>query len=127
MAGYMRRMLSDGGPAGVALFGRLYQATRAGMQPAGAGGGGPAARDDAVRDAFLLCNDLAVVLLRPHITQVTGIDPLSRDGLARWSAEVFDVYSGGVFVLPAASGQDLPADGDRRRRTAMTPPSRRSG
>jgi AcrR family transcriptional regulator len=111
MAGYIRRMLSDGSPAGVALFGRLYQATRAGMHQLEQAGVIRAARDDAVRDAFLLCNDLAVVLLRPHITQVTGVDPLSRDGLARWSAEVFDVYSGGVFVLPASSGQDLPADG----------------
>ncbi|MGB6456938.1 MAG: TetR/AcrR family transcriptional regulator, partial [Streptosporangiaceae bacterium] len=32
MAGYVRRLLCDGGPAGVALFGRLYQVTRAGMQ-----------------------------------------------------------------------------------------------
>ena len=110
-AGYMRRMLSDGSPAGVALFGRLYQATRAGLRQLEQAGVIRAARDDTVRDAFLLCNDLAVVLLRPHITQVTGIDPLSRDGLARWSAEVFDVYSGGVFALPATSGQDPPADG----------------
>ncbi len=111
MAGYIRRLLSDGGPAGVALFGRLYQATQAGMHLLEQAGMVRPARDEAVRDAFLLCNDLAVVLLRPHITQVTGIDPLSRDGLVRWSAEVFDVYSGGVFVLPVTSGQDLPADG----------------
>lgn len=111
MAGYTRRMLSDGGPAGVALLGRLYQATRTGMRQLEQAGVVRAARDEVVRDAFLLCNDLAVVLLRPHITQVTGIDPLSRDGLARWSAEVFDVYANGFFVLPATPGQDLPADG----------------
>ena len=101
----------DGDPAGVALFGRLYQATQAGMHLLEQAGVVRPAQDEAVRDAFLLCNDLAVVLLRPHITQVTGIDPLSRDGLVRWSAEVFDVYSGGVFVLPLTAGQDLPADG----------------
>ncbi len=118
MAGYMRRLLSDGSQAGLAMFGRLYQATRAGMHQLEQAGVVRAAGDDAVRDAFLLCNDLAVVLLRPHITHATGIDPLSRDGLARWSAEVFDVYSGGVFVRSASSGQDLPAagaEGDTKR------------
>ena len=100
MAGYMRRMLSDGGPAGVDLFGRLYEVTRAGMRQLEQAGVIRAARDDTVRDAFLLCNDLAVLLFRPHLTQVVGIDPLSRDGLVRWSAEVVDVYCGGVLCRP---------------------------
>lgn len=108
MAGYIRRLLSDGGPAGISLFGRLYQATQAGMRSMEAAGAVRPARDDAVRNAFLLSNDLALVLLRPHITQVTGIDPLSRAGLVRWSAEVFDVYTNGVFALPA--GQSPAAD-----------------
>jgi TetR/AcrR family transcriptional regulator, regulator of cefoperazone and chloramphenicol sensitivity len=104
MAGYIRRLLSDGGTAGISLFARLYQATQAGMRSMEAAGVVRPARDDAVRNAFLLSNDLALVLLRPHITQVTGIDPLSRTGLVRWSAEVFDVYSNGVFALPAGPG-----------------------
>jgi AcrR family transcriptional regulator len=103
MAGYVRRLLIDGGPGGVALYGRLYQATRAGMQALEQAGVVRPARDAQVRDAFLLANDLAVLLLRPHISQVTGIDPLAKDGLVRWSAEVFDVYANGVFVLPSAS------------------------
>jgi hypothetical protein len=40
-----------------------------------------------------------MVLLRPLISQVVGIDPLARDGLARWSAEVFHVYANGLFIL----------------------------
>jgi TetR/AcrR family transcriptional regulator, regulator of cefoperazone and chloramphenicol sensitivity len=104
MAGYIRRLLSDGGPAGISLFGRLYQATQAGMRSMEAAGVVRPARDDAVRSAFLLSNDLALVLLRPHIRQVTGIDPLSRAGLVRWSTEVFDVYSNGVFAPPAGLG-----------------------
>ena len=63
------------------LFERLYQATRTSMRPWGGPGWSGPSRDQPVRDAFLLCNDLAMLLLRPHITQVTGIDPLSRDGL----------------------------------------------
>jgi AcrR family transcriptional regulator len=113
MAGYVRRLLCDGGPAGVALFGRLYQATRAGMQDLEEAGVVRPSQDKPVRDAFLLSNDLALLLLRPHISQVVGIDPLARDGLVRWSAEVLDVYTGGVFVTaPPGGAEDLAVRGD---------------
>jgi hypothetical protein len=118
LAGYVRRLLCDGGPAGVALFGRLYQATRAGMQALEQAGVVRPSRDGPVRDAFLLGNDLAMVLLRPHISQVLGIDPLARDGLVRWSAEVFEVYAHGVFA-PATPPQaaELPPAADQGGRT----------
>jgi len=105
LAGYVRRLLSDGGPAGTALFERLYQATRAGMRALEQAGIVRPSRDGPVRDAFLLSNDLAMLLLRPHISQATGIDPLARDGLARWSAEVLDIYSGGVFKAADPAGE----------------------
>lgn len=108
MAGYVRRLLCDGGPAGTALFERLYQATRAGMQALAEAGVLRPSHDEPVRDVFLLINDLAVLLLRPHISKVAGVDPLSRDGLVRWSAEVLDVYTGGVFVTASASGAEDP-------------------
>jgi len=104
LASYVRRLLCDGGPAGAALFDRLYEATRHGMRALRQAGIVRPSRDEPVRDAFLLSNDLAMLLLRPQILQVTGIDPLARDGLVRWSAEVFDVYSGGIFT-PAAPAQ----------------------
>jgi len=114
MAGYVRRLLCDGGPAGVALFERLYQATRAGMQALEEAGVVRSSQDEPVRDAFLLANDLALLLLRPHISQVVGIDPLARDGLVRWSAEVLDVYTGGVFVTASPSGaEDAAGGGDQ--------------
>ena len=115
MAGYVARLLRDGGPAGVALFGRLYQVTREGMHALGQAGVVRPSRDEPVRDAFLLSNDLAMLLLRPHLSEVVGIDPLSRDGLVRWSAEVVDVYTRGVF-MPAAvevPGGEAQADGDQ--------------
>ena len=114
MAGYVRRLLCDGGPAGVGLFERLYQATRAGMQAMEQAGVVRTSRDEPVRNAFLLSNDLAMLLLRPHISQVIGVDPLARAGLVRWSEEVFDIYSGGVFtpVPAAAQAEDVPVKGD---------------
>lgn len=105
MAGYVRRLLADGGPAGVALFERLYHVTVAGMRALEQAGVIRPSRDEAVRSAFLLSNDLAMLLLRPHLSQVVGIDPLSRDGLVRWSAEVADVYMGGVFTPGPAATQ----------------------
>ena len=116
MAGYIRRLLVDGGPAGVALFERLYEVTRSGVQAMERAGVVRPAPDEAVRDAFLLSNDLAMLLLRPHITQVVGIDPLSRDGLVRWSAEAFDLYTRGLFSAPSTSGEDIaaPSRSDQR-------------
>jgi len=101
LAGYVRRLLADGGSAGVDLFGRLYEVTRTGMAALEQAGLVRRSDDDAVRSAFLLSNDLAVLLFRPHLSQIVGIDPLSRDGLVRWSAEVVDVYTSGVFAAAA--------------------------
>jgi len=114
LAGYVRRLLCDGGPSGAALFERLYQATRAGLRDLEQAGVVRRSGDEQVRDAFLLSNDLAMLLLRPLISQVTGIDPLTRDGLVRWSAEVFDVYSAGIFMAAAPAGPEGPqAAGDQ--------------
>ena len=115
MAGYVARLLRDGGPAGVALFGRLYQLTREGMHALAQAGVVRPSRDEPVRDAFLLSNDLAMLLLRPHLSEVVGIDPLSRDGLVRWSAEVVDLYTRGVFMPAAVAvpGGEAQADGDQ--------------
>lgn len=117
LANYVRRLLSDGGPAGVALFERLYQVTRAGMKAMEEAGAVRPSRDEAIRDAFLLSNDLAVLLLRPHISQAIGADPLARDGLVRWSAMTFDVYTNGVFVTPApgpSHGPEVEGQGGTR-------------
>lgn len=104
MASYIRRLLSDGSPSGIALFARLYQVTQTGMRALEQAGIVRTSQDEPIRDALLLSNDLAILLLRPHITQVVGVDPLSREGLVRWSAEVFDVYTGGVFASAAGPG-----------------------
>ena len=58
------------------------------------------AQDERIRTAFLLANDLSLVLLRSQIARATGTDPLSREGLAAWTAAVMDVYMGGVFTAP---------------------------
>jgi hypothetical protein len=57
------------------------------------------------RAAFLLVNDLAVLILRDRLREVLGVDPLSGHGMRRWGTEVFAVYREGLGV-PAAGTSD---------------------
>lgn len=99
--GYVRRLLLDGSRAGRVLFRRLFavaQATvnellRAGLADPGA--------DPRVRTAFLMANDLAVLLLRDHLTELLGVDPLSAPGMKRWATEVLAIYSSGLGAVGA--------------------------
>lgn len=95
---YLRRLLLTGDAAGQRLFGQWYAAGRDLMAALAAAGALRPGRDPAVRTAFLVVNDLAVLLLRDQLTAVLGLDPLSRDGMVRWAEEVLAVYRDGVFV-----------------------------
>jgi AcrR family transcriptional regulator len=94
--GYLARLLLNHGPAGSELFGRLYALAVAALGSMIDAGTAAPGDDPAVRAAFLLANDLAVLILRPHLTQVLGTDPLSTPGMARWGAEVLAVYAAGL-------------------------------
>ena len=105
LASYVRRLLVDGGPGAESLFRSLFDATLGGLESLELVHLVRPAIENRVRAAFLLVNDLAVVLLRDQLRAVTGIDPLTRSGMARWTAQVLDIYVNGVFVLtdsPAA-------------------------
>ena len=119
MTGYVRRLLADGGQAADVLFARLYEATAAGMRSLVEAGIARPAHDEPIRTAFLLANDLSLVLLHRQIARVTGTDPLTRDGLTRWTAAVMDVYTGGVFAAASVPGKQAPGrppgKGDRER------------
>lgn len=97
---YLRRLLIDGGPAATALFGSLYAATVSGLAELESAGALRPTADSAARAAFLLINDLAVVLLREEVTRVLGVDPLSRAGLRRWGTTVMEIYRSGAFIVP---------------------------
>ncbi|MGH9585979.1 MAG: TetR/AcrR family transcriptional regulator [Acidobacteriaceae bacterium] len=94
--GYVRRLLLDGSRTGRALFRRLFaigqttvnELLKAGLAAPGA--------DPRVRTAFLMANDLAVLLLRDHLTELLGVDPLSAPGMKRWTGEVLAIYSSGL-------------------------------
>jgi hypothetical protein len=90
---YLGRLLVSGSPVGSALFARLHVASHEALARIGALAPGA---DPAVRAAFLLVNDLAVVILRDRLREVLGVDPLSGAGLRRWGAEVLAIYGGGL-------------------------------
>lgn len=56
--------------------------------------------DPAVRAAFLLSNDLAVLLLREQLTEALGTDPPSGAGMVRWDREMLVIYGGGLLASP---------------------------
>lgn len=95
---YLRRLLLEGSPAGTELFKHLYGVSRAWMDQMANAGLLRGSENVAMRTAFLLVNDLAVLLLREQLTEVLGVDPLSGAGLTRWAEEVFAVYRDGIFA-----------------------------
>jgi AcrR family transcriptional regulator len=99
LPGYLRRLLIDGGPAAQELFRDLFDATAAMLTGLEAAGVVRPSVDAPVRAAFLLVNDLAVILLREPVQAVLGVDPLGPVGLDRWSRTLMDTYSRGVFAL----------------------------
>lgn len=93
---YLGRMLLTGGSAGSALFARLFTVSRHAPTAMTRAGVTSAGSDPEVRAAFLLVNDLAVLILRDRIREVLGVDPLSADGMRRWGAEALAVCRDGI-------------------------------
>lgn len=95
---YLGRLLLAGGPAASALFGKLHSLSRDVLATLARAGRADVGADPEVRAAFLLVNDLAVLMLRDRLREVLGLDPLSGDGMRRWGSEVIAVYRDGLGV-----------------------------
>jgi len=93
---YLGQLLTGAGTAGSALFERLYRVSRQALDAMVADGVAGAGDDPEVRAALLLVTDLAVLILRPRLTEVLGVDPLSDAGINRWAGEVFAIYRDGL-------------------------------
>jgi AcrR family transcriptional regulator len=94
--GYLKRLFLDGSEPGRALFQRLFVLTRGALEVMVQNGYADRGEDPDVRAAFLLVNDLAMLLLRDQVRAATGIDPLSADGARRWGREGMEIYSHGL-------------------------------
>ncbi|NUP54174.1 MAG: TetR family transcriptional regulator [Catenulispora sp.] len=96
MPAYLRRMLLTDSEAGKELFAKIFAVSEGMLAALSEAGMAAPGADPAVRAAFLMANDLAVLLLRDRLTEVLGVDPLSQEGMARWAAEVLAVYARGL-------------------------------
>jgi TetR/AcrR family transcriptional regulator, regulator of cefoperazone and chloramphenicol sensitivity len=95
---YLRRLMLVNDPAAAALFGRWYALTGRLLDSMTEIGAVRPTDDPAVRAAFFLVNDLALILLRNQVAAAIGVDPLTPEGVARWAKEVTAVYTTGAFV-----------------------------
>jgi AcrR family transcriptional regulator len=102
---YLRRLLLDGGEAGRRLFRRIFELSKQTLSALADAGLAWSGQDPDVRAAFLMANDLAVLLLREHLTDVLGADPLTGEGMARWAREVLSIYAAGLLVPPRGERQ----------------------
>jgi AcrR family transcriptional regulator len=116
LAGYIRRLLVDGGWAAEELFDRLFDTTLVGLRSLVGAGAVRQPADERVRAAFLLVNDLAMVVFRRQIERVAGIDPLAGQGVSAWTAEVVDVYTNGLFDVPIVESEPPTRRGRGSRR-----------
>jgi TetR/AcrR family transcriptional regulator, regulator of cefoperazone and chloramphenicol sensitivity len=93
---YLGRLLVGGGPAAQQLFGHLLVGAREGLDTMVGMGTAVPGDDPATRAAFLLLNDLAVIILHERVREAIGVDPLSTAGMAQWGTEVLAIYAGGL-------------------------------
>jgi len=95
---YLRRLLLTGDPVGRRLFARWFQLSRDLLAQLDNAGATRPSKDPEVRAAFLMVNDLAMVLLHEHLADVLGADPLTPEGMGRWASDAIDAYTAGVFT-----------------------------
>ena len=100
MPGYLRRILLSDSVAGQQVFLRLFRVAQAALEAMVAAGLASPGTDPPVRAAFLLVNDLAMLLLQDRVAEVLGVDPLSPEGMRRWAGEVLAVYGAGLRAGP---------------------------
>jgi AcrR family transcriptional regulator len=100
---YLRRLFLTNDPAAAALFGRWLAVTRQVLDAMVELGAARPSVDPDVRAAFLLVNDLALILLRNPIALAIGVDPLTPEGIDRWAREATIVYAEGAFSSPGRS------------------------
>ncbi|HET8616822.1 MAG TPA: TetR family transcriptional regulator [Actinomycetales bacterium] len=111
LVAYLRRLLLTGDQAGVDMFRRWFSDSLAMFDEMAAAGLATPSDDPPVRAAFMLAADMALLLLREPLAAVLGFDPMSRDGLRRWAAEVAQITRDGIFTTsPEEPTEPQPRD-----------------
>ena len=103
---YLRRLLLTGDQAARDLFQRWYADSVAVMDELIAAGVARPGANPAVRAAILLSNDLGLIMLRPYLEEVTGLDPLSKEGAVAYVNEAVLMYTEGTFQVPMQMNEE---------------------
>lgn len=106
---YLSRMFVEGGETARALFGQLLAAGEGALSELVERGAVRPSPHPRWRAAFLLTNDLAVLVLEDLITAALGESPLGEEGMRRWTEVLMQTYTEGVFIAP-------PGDSDSPRK-----------
>jgi len=95
---YISRLLLSGDDLGKRLFRQWFEMSKVTLDVMDANGNLEPTPDREFMAAFMLVNDLAMILLHDHVADVTGTDPLAPDGMQRWASTAFSVYLNGAFT-----------------------------
>ena len=104
MPDYLRRLWLTNDPTGDRLFRRWLAVSERVLVAMEEAGIARPSKDRRVRAAFLLVNDLALVLLGPQLRDALGLDLGTPAGMAAWTSEAVDVYAKGAF-RPSDQGE----------------------
>jgi TetR/AcrR family transcriptional regulator, regulator of cefoperazone and chloramphenicol sensitivity len=94
---YLRRLWLTNDPTGHRVFRRYLAVSERVLVAMEQAGVARPSKDRRVRAAFLLVNDLAMLLLARQLSDALGFDLQTPAGMAAWAGEVVDVYSQGAF------------------------------
>ncbi len=109
---YASRAIISGDAAGDALFDQVAKIGTSNFTQMHDAGLVRDLEDPEMVSLFLLAADLAVMLLRSHIQRQIGFDPMSPEGIERWTRAEFEVVGQGIFKRNSSSEQDSTAEQD---------------
>lgn len=117
LPGYLRRLILDGDPAADELVTAWVDGAEGLLAALEAEGAVTPTGDPRARAAFLVANDLVILLMRAQLGAALGTDPLSPEGLHRWSATAMSAYTAGIYAAPTGN----PPTATAPTRTKETP------
>jgi AcrR family transcriptional regulator len=94
---YLRRLWLTNDPTGDRVFRRYLAVSERVLVAMEEAGVARPSKDRRVRAAFLLVNDLSMLLLARQLSDALGFDLQTPAGMAAWAGEAVDVYSQGAF------------------------------
>jgi AcrR family transcriptional regulator len=94
---YLRRLWLTNDPTGDRVFRRYLAVSERVLVAMEEAGIARPSKDRRVRAAFLLVNDLSMLLLARQLSDALGFDLQTPTGMAAWAGEAVDVYAQGAF------------------------------